>query len=94
MKNAVKVTQLELVLLELVAKGEGNWSWYEIANHLSRLDVPREPDMMVVLKNLAAKGLLTRYVQPGSPRDRWDLTPTGTKMLMESLTYQSVGSQT
>ncbi len=75
MKNATKVTQLELVLLELVAKGEGNWSWYEIANHLSRLDVSREPDMMVVLKNLATKGLLTRYVQPGSPRESLGFDP-------------------
>ncbi|WP_026731181.1 hypothetical protein [Fischerella sp. PCC 9605] len=83
MKDSIKLTQLELVLLELVAKGEGNWSWYEIASSLSHIDVPREPDMMVVLKNLAAEGLLKRYVEPGSPRDRWELTSAGNKILME-----------
>ncbi len=83
MKDSIKLTQLELVLLKLVAKGEGNWSWYEIATSLSRLDVPREPDMMIVLKNLAAEGLLRRYVEQGSPRDRWELTPAGNKILME-----------
>lgn len=77
MTNSLKLTRLELVLIQLVAKGNGNWSWYEIASHLSRLDVPREPDMMVVLKKLAAEGLLKRYVQTGSPRDRWELTSTG-----------------
>jgi DNA-binding PadR family transcriptional regulator len=83
MKNSIQLTQLELVLLELVAKGEGNWSWYEIASSLSRLDVPRETDMMVALKDLVGKGLLQRYVESGSPRDRWELTPAGTKILME-----------
>ncbi|MDH6059940.1 hypothetical protein NWP17_05730 [Chrysosporum bergii ANA360D] len=83
MKNSIQLTQLELVLLKLVAKGQGNFSWYELANSLSRLDVPREPDMMTVLKNLVAKGLLKRHIQPGSPRDSWDLTPTGMKMVMQ-----------
>jgi PadR family transcriptional regulator PadR len=84
MKDSIKLTQLELVLLELVAKGEGNWSWYELANALSRRDVPREPDMMVVLKKLAADGLLKRYVEIGLPRDRWELTSAGTIVLKET----------
>lgn len=77
MNHPIILTQLEFVLLELVAKGEGKWSWYEIAQALSRLDVPREPDMMQVLKKLAAEGLLNREIQPGSPRDRWQLTEQG-----------------
>lgn len=84
MKDSIQLTQLELLLLELVAKGEGNWSWYELANALSRRDVPREPDMMVVLKKLAADGLLKRYVETGSPRDRWELTSAGTVVLKET----------
>ncbi|RCJ28649.1 hypothetical protein A6770_23105 [Nostoc minutum NIES-26] len=93
MKNSFQLTQLELVLLKLVAKGQGNWSWYELANSLSRLDIPREPDMMVVLKDLAAKDLLERHIQPGSPRDRWELTPAGTKILIESQYYLDMTSQ-
>ncbi|MBD2386551.1 hypothetical protein [Cylindrospermum sp. FACHB-282] len=92
MKNSIQLTQLELVLIKLVAKGQGNWSWYELANSLSRLDVPREPDMMVVLKDLVAKGLLERHIQPGSPRDRWELTPAGTKILMEYQYHQDMVS--
>ncbi|WP_413174420.1 hypothetical protein [Anabaena azotica] len=83
MKNTIKLTQLELVLLQLVSKGKGGWSWYEIANSLSRLDVPREPDMMTVLKDMKSKGLVERYIQPGSPGDRWELTPAGSEILME-----------
>jgi PadR family transcriptional regulator PadR len=81
MKNLTQLTQLELVLLELVAKGQGKWSWYELASALSRRDVPREPDMMVVLKKLAVDGLVKRYVETNSPRDRWELTPEGSMVL-------------
>ncbi|HEY9598741.1 MAG TPA: hypothetical protein V6D33_13840 [Cyanophyceae cyanobacterium] len=84
MKQSIQLTQLELVLLELVAKGKGKWSWYELANALSRRDVPREPDMMEVLKKLAAEGLLRRDVEKGSPRDRWELTLIGTTILKEA----------
>jgi PadR family transcriptional regulator PadR len=93
MKNSTQLTQLELVLLKLVAKGEGKWSWYEIANSLSRLDVPREPDMMVVLKSMQSRDLLARHIQPGSPRDRWELTPTGIKILMEDQYNQDIVPQ-
>lgn len=92
MKNSIQLTQLELVLLKLVVKGQGNWSWYELANSLSRLDVPREPDMMAVLKDLVAKDLLERHILPGSPRDRWELTPAGTKILMEYQYHQDIVS--
>lgn len=87
MKNLTQLTQLELVLLELVAKGQGKWSWYELANALSRRDVPREPDMMVVLKKLAADGLVQRYVATNSPRDRWELTPEGSMVLANPKAY-------
>jgi DNA-binding MarR family transcriptional regulator len=85
----MQLTQLEFVLLELVAKGEGKWSWYELANALSRRDVPREPDMMVVLKQLAADGLLIRYVEAESPRDRWELTAEGNAILIEQTKEKS-----
>ncbi|MEA5551039.1 hypothetical protein VB713_08615 [Anabaena cylindrica UHCC 0172] len=61
-------------------------------NSLSRLDLPREPDMMVVLKNLVARGLLERHIQTGSPRDRWNLTPASTKILMEHQYHQDMVS--
>ena len=85
MKNTNQLSKLELVLIELVAKGAGNWSWYEIGQALSRRDVERETDMMVALKTLAADGLLKRYVEPGNPRDRWEVTPEGQKIMAPKL---------
>jgi PadR family transcriptional regulator PadR len=76
MKNTTQLTQLEFVLLKLVDKGED-----ELANALSRQDVPREPDMMEVLKNLAHRGLVNRYVEKDSPCDRWELTLEGITVL-------------
>lgn len=84
MQNLTQLTQLELVILELVAKGQGKWSWYELANALSRRDVPREPDMMVVLKKLSADGLVKRYIETGSWRDRWELTAQGSILLTDT----------
>lgn len=71
MKNSIQLNKIELVLLELVAKGAGNWSWDEIGQALSSRDVERETDMMVaIIKKLAVDGLLKRYVEPGNPRYR------------------------
>ena len=81
MKDVMQLTQLELVLLQLIERGKGQWSCYELASSLSRRDVPKEPDMMRVLKNLAERGLVRRYVEKGSPRDRWELTLEGELLL-------------
>jgi PadR family transcriptional regulator PadR len=82
MKDTVQLTQLELVFLQLIERGK--WSWYELANALFRRDVPREPDMMTVLKNLAQPGLVKRYVEKESPRDRWELTSKGEDLVWEN----------
>ena len=76
-----KLSELERVLLRLVDKGGGQWGWHQLASHLSRMDVPRQPDMMTVLKKLAAEGLLVRHVTEGSPNDRWDLTEEGKRAI-------------
>jgi PadR family transcriptional regulator PadR len=88
MQNLTQLTQLELVILELVAKGQGKWSWYEVTNALSRRDVPREPDMMVVLKKLAADGLVKRYIETGLWRDRWELTAEGSILITDATVYE------
>ena len=77
MRKIQKLTQLEYTLLRLVAKGRGQWSWYELANRLANMDVPRDPDMMDVLQSLVQRGFLARYTQRKSPRDRWVLTLNG-----------------
>jgi len=75
------MSEIELIILQLVSRGEGKYSWYEIAQGLSRLDVPREPDMLSVLKKLEIEGLLTRRIEPDSPRDSWELTGEGRKIV-------------
>lgn len=84
MEDTLQLTQLELVLLQLIETGQKQWSWYELANALSRREVPREPDMMTVLKNLAERGLVKRYTKKESPQDRWELTIKG-EFLLKSL---------
>ena len=74
-------TQLELVLLDLVRQGRGTWGWYQIETKLSRIEVPRAPNAIAILKEMAQRGLVMRYVEPGSPNDRWELTPDGASLL-------------
>jgi PadR family transcriptional regulator PadR len=40
--------------------------------------------MMTVLKNLCQRGLVKRYVEKESPRDRWELTSKGEALLKNS----------
>ena len=88
MQNLTQLTQLELVLLALVARGQGKCNWYQLAKQLSYRDVPREPDMMVVLKKLAADGLVKRYIETGSWRDRWELTAEGSILITDATVYE------
>jgi PadR family transcriptional regulator PadR len=74
-------TELELFLLRLVDRGQGNWSWYEIGMRLSNMEAPRSPDMLLVLKRLETRGLVKRIMAMGSPRDKWELTESGKTFL-------------
>ena len=69
-----KLTQLEFALLELVKKGKGHWGWHQIESRLSRMVVPHTPSAMSVLKELAARGLVLRFMEEGSPNDRWGIS--------------------
>ncbi|MEG4807745.1 hypothetical protein QUA82_08470 [Microcoleus sp. F8-D3] len=82
------LTQLELVLLALVARGQGKCNWYQLAKQVSYRDVPRSPDMMVVLKKLAADGLVKRYIETDSWRDRWELTAEGSMLMTDATIYE------
>lgn len=81
MTNSTELTKLKLTILELIEKGKGQWSWYELAQALANRDVLREPDLMVVLHQLAEESLVKEYVETASPRDRWELTPLGVQQL-------------
>ena len=81
MTSSTKLTKLKVTILELSEKGKGRWSWYELAQALANRDVAREPDLMVVLHQLADENLVKEYMEKGSPRDRWELTPLGIRQL-------------
>jgi len=67
---------LERTLLQLVRDGGEKASWHWLATRLPSYDVPLVPDMMVALKDMKARGLVTQTVVGGG-MDRWALTPAG-----------------
>ncbi len=71
--------ELKRAILGIVQRGQGSFSWYQIAKRLGSLDVPRVPDLLDTLKALEQQGLVTRTVD-GS-RDVWKLTRTGAEHL-------------
>lgn len=76
-----ELTSLELVLLRIIAEGKGKLGWYQIGVRLSRMNVPRELDMMSTLKGMIAHDLVVRHVMPGSPHDQWEVTEKGRAVL-------------
>lgn len=58
------LTELERIVLSLVAEGGGNYYWRSIAVRLSMIEAPREPGLMEVLSSLKARGLIASG--PGS----------------------------
>jgi len=71
--------ELKRAILGIVQRGQGRFSWYQIATRLGSLDVLREPDLLDALKALEQQGLVTRTVD-GS-RDAWQLTLAGAAYL-------------
>ena len=78
----------EQTILDLVRRGDGKWGWYQFEIRLSNIDVPRNPDLMTVLKRLADLGLVVRHLNPGSPNDRWELTEMGRSELKAGLSRE------
>lgn len=73
---------LERRLLELVQAGGGNASWHWLATRLPAPGVPLQPDMMVALRALRARGLV-EHEPTGGGMDRWEITAAGTARLDE-----------
>jgi len=72
---------LDLVILKLIHEGNGQWGWYQLETRLSRMEVPRSPDLMTVLKSLSSQGLIVQRLTEGSPNDRWEITEKGLKQI-------------
>ena len=69
----------EMVLLQLVAKGNGKWSWYEIGNRLPGPYLDKSPEMYKVLEKLAGEGFIV--LRSAKPLDKWELTSKGKEVL-------------
>jgi PadR family transcriptional regulator PadR len=75
------MTDFEIVLLQMVARGNGQWSWHTIANRMPVEFIPQAPEMMATLQRLLTMGYVTRQVIGDGPMDRWELTPAGRQVL-------------
>lgn len=71
------MNDFEIVLLQLVAKGNGKWSWYDIGNRLPGPYLEKSSEMMTNLKHLAEMGYVLHETKPGEARDRWKLLSKG-----------------
>ncbi len=81
--------KLERALLYLVRACAGQASWHRLATRLPSYDAPLDFDMMVALKDMLARGLVTREMAGGG-MDRWGITPPGEKRL--ALLDQVIGT--
>src|SRR2546421_3291213 len=71
---------LERTVLRLVRDGHGRASWHTLATQVPSHDVPLDPDIMTVLKDLQSRGLVTRALVGGG-MDAWTITPAGEAVL-------------
>ena len=70
----------ERALMQLVREGGDQASWYWLGKRVGPRGLPLQPDMMVVLRSLKTRGLLTSRAL-GDGNDRWTLTPLGAAVL-------------
>jgi DNA-binding PadR family transcriptional regulator len=77
--QVIFMDDFEILLLRLVAKGDGKWSWYEIGNRLPGDHLHRAPEMYTVLEKLAKEGFIVLH--PAKPLDKWELTLKGREVL-------------
>jgi len=79
------LSESELIMLQGVAFGSGQWNWYDLTNYLARTNANVYPSMMALLKVMAARGLVTRYTgRQYSLGERWEITPAGEVLLGQS----------
>jgi len=75
------MTDFQSVLLKLVAKGNGQWSWYEIGNRLPGPFLDKSAEMFDTLKHLVDEGYLVHHTEAGQARDKWELSSMGKEVL-------------
>jgi PadR family transcriptional regulator PadR len=75
----------QIALLKLVAKGNGQWSWYEIGNRLPGPYLDKSAEMFDSLKHLVDEGYLVHHTEEGQAGDRWELSAKGKDILDKRL---------
>ena len=75
---------VERAILTAIQEGKGNHGWYNIAIKLSKMDVPREFDLMECLLDLEARNLIRKLPKEGSNQGRWELTDQGVTALEQT----------
>jgi DNA-binding PadR family transcriptional regulator len=73
----VTLSERDRLLLEIVRDGGGELSSRQIDIRFSHRMPQTKETVFEALDRLAEAGLLVRYTEKGSPRDRYDLTDLG-----------------
>ena len=68
------LSERERLLLNIVEQGEGALSSREVDIRYSQRMPHIEETVFEALDRLAAAGLVTRHVRPGTPHDRYEIT--------------------
>jgi DNA-binding PadR family transcriptional regulator len=68
-------------ILAYVAAHSGEVTWYNIVNHVDRLDVERDPPAFAVLKELAAQQCVATTPPEGGNQATYHLTDRGQELL-------------
>ena len=64
------LTDFDILILQLVEEGNGQWRWYQMGHLILQWVLRYRPDMYEVLTQLAANRLIT----PGSwPLEKWTI---------------------
>jgi hypothetical protein len=85
-----ELSEHERGVLELVRDGGEQASWYWLAKRVPLRGLPLVPDVMTVLKELRARGLVADR-ELGDGMDRWWLTPAGEAALAGAAAPRTAG---
>jgi hypothetical protein len=72
---------LELAILQLVAKGKGEWRWHNVASHLSSRGMIGSYNLIHVFKDMMSKGWVKETTTSDHPHPKWDITELGSEVL-------------
>jgi DNA-binding PadR family transcriptional regulator len=71
------MSETRMKILELIAANSGQYSWYQIDQHLSESGVEHAGQLMPLLRGLVADGLITSATGPNPAQPVYSITDAG-----------------